>query len=272
MTYRHLLNADLRGDGPHTIVFGNGFSTTQHSWDDVLDVVPAGWRILRFDYVGSTPATTDRWIPERYATYAGHADDLLRLLEELQLENVLLVGHPMSGLVSAMAAVRAPHRFGHLLMIGASPCYREEEGYHGGFTGAQIADLLVRANADLAAWMGGFAPVVVGRDASPHHLTHYLETMLALRPDIATTMLRSIFASDYRSLLPSVHSTVTIVQGTDDVAVPVFVGQYLADHLPCRGYHEINAPGHLPHITHPQLIAPILAATCASFETGALRA
>jgi sigma-B regulation protein RsbQ len=216
--------------------------------------------------VGTTPSSTDRWIAERYATYEGHADDLLRLLDELAVYDAVFVGHSMSALISALAASREPDRFRHLIMIGGSPCYRDDGDYRGGFTGAQIADLLLRANADLAAWMGGFAPVMLGADATPQQITDFVRTLVAIRPDIGRLLLRSIFTSDYRALLPSVRTDVTVVQGLDDRAVPASVGRYLVAHLPCRAYHELDLSGHLPHITHPDVIGTIVAETCARTE------
>ena len=272
MSFRHLLSAEFRGDGPRTVVFGNGLATTKAAWDALLASVPDGWRVLRFDYVGTTPASANSWINERYTSYAGHADDVVRLLAECELREVLFVGHSMSGMIGALAAANAPDRIAHLLMIGASPCYRQDSGYPGGFSSSQIAELLQRAEADLAAWMGGFAPVVLGADATPRQLDDYLQALLAIRPDIGHTLLRSVFLSDYRHLLTSVPADVTIVQGTDDIAVPTAVGQYLAEHLRCRAYHELDVPGHLTHVTHPSLVAPILAATCADMDRRALPA
>jgi sigma-B regulation protein RsbQ len=265
MSFCSLLGAHIEGQGPQTVVFGNGFSTTQHVWDAVLPTVPAGWRIVRFDYVGTTPASERSWLAARYESYAGHADDLLRLLAELDVRNALFVGHSMSGMVGAIAATQAPERFGHLLLIGASPHYLRDATYDGGFTAEEIEDLLARANADLAAWMGGFAPHVLGADATPQQLSRYCSALLAIRPDIGRTLLQSIFLSDYRPLLSSVVTDVSLVHGLDDVAVPAAVGRYLAAHLPCRAYHELSVPGHLPHVTHPDLIAPILQQTLADF-------
>lgn len=263
MPFRQVLAATVHGEGPQTVVFGNGFSTTQQIWDALLPLVPAGWRSVRFDYVGTTPHSESAWITARYRSYAGHVDDLLRLLAELDAHDVLFVGHSMGAMIGALAAAQAPARFRHVLMIGASPCYRRHADYDGGFDDTEISDLLQRADADLAAWMGGFAPVVLGRDATPQQLDTFCQTLLAVRPDIGRTLLHSIFPRDYRELLPTVVTEVSLVHGLDDVAVPVSVGRYLAAHLPCRAYHELDVQGHLPHMTHPELIAPILQQTFA---------
>lgn len=267
MSFCQLLAATVHGEGSRTVVFGNGFSTSQPVWDALLPQVPPGWRVVRFDYVGTTPASAAAWLPHRYESYAGHVDDLIRLLAELEARDVLFVGHSMSGMVGAPASTLAPERFGHLVMIGASPCYRRDADYDGGFSDDAISDLLQRAETDLAAWMGGFAPIVLGRDASPRQLEEYCAALKAMRPDIARTMLQSIFLSDYRAALASVISEVSLVHGRDDVAVPLHVGRYLEQRLPCRAFYELDVPGHLPHVTHPALLAPILQQTFAAFAS-----
>lgn len=258
MNPAQLLGATVSGDGPATVVFGNGFATTQRVWDELAAVVPAHFRVVRFDFVGTTAESADRWIPERYAQYEGHADDLLRLLAHLDVRDAVFVGHSMSGMISALAARRAPERFAHLFMIGASACYRRDGSYDGGFTQEELDDLLRRADADLGAWMGGFGPLMIGRDAPAHHLQEYIATLLAMRPDIGRTMLHSIFHSDYRAILPEIPTPVTIVQNAHDVAVPVSAGAYLARHTRSTGLHLLDLSGHLPHLTHPTLVAPLL--------------
>lgn len=258
MNSAQLLDASVAGDGPNTVVFGNGFATTQTAWDTIVPHVPEGWRIVRFDFVGTTLSTTAHWIPERYATYAGHADDLVRMLVHLDVRNAVFVGHSMSGMVSALASIRVPDRLSHLLMVGASPCYMHKGDYHGGYEPEEVDDLLRQVDADLAAWMSGFSGLAMGKDATPHQLRQYMECMLAMRPDVGRTLLHSIFRSDYRDLLGSIPAPTTLIQTADDVAVPVTAAQYLAHHTRCTGLHVLPVSGHLPHITHPELIVPIL--------------
>lgn len=258
MNCAQLLGATVEGTGPRTVVFANGFATTQRAWDAIVAIVPPDWRIVRFDYVGTTPATTARWMPERYATYDGHVDDLCRLLAELEVRSAVFVGHSMSGMIGALASIRAPERFAHLVTVGASACYENHPGYEGGYSREELDELLRQADADLASWMGGFGPLSMGRDATPHMLQEYLETLQAIRPDIGRTLLRSIFDSDYRDVIRRVMARTTIVQTAHDVAVPLAAAEFLVRHTPSTGMHLLRASGHLPHITHPDLVTPVI--------------
>jgi sigma-B regulation protein RsbQ len=257
-----LLSATILGEGPNTIVFGNGLSTTQQVWSQMLTFLPADWRVVRFDYVGTTPATSAHWDATRYQTYAGHAEDLRALLQRLDAQRLLFVGHSMSGMIGAIAETTAPGLVSELFMIGASPSYVNRDDYHGGFSADDVDGLLRSVDADLAAWMAGFGPMALGRDATPHQLAEFRDTLLALRPDIGRTLLRSIFTSDNREVVPRLTCPVSVVQCADDVAVPTVVGNWLAAHTRCALHEVLPVSGHLPHVTHPALLGPLLRAAC----------
>jgi len=257
-----LLSATIQGDGPNTIVFGNGLSTTQQVWSQMLPYLPTDWRVVRFDFVGTTPATSAYWDAARYQTYTGHADDLRALLQHLAAPRLLFVAHSMSGMIAALAETSAPGLLSELFMIGASPCYVNYEGYYGGFTADDVDGLLRSVDADLAAWMAGFGPMALGRDATPHQLAEFRDTLLALRPNIGRTLLRSIFTGDHREVVPRLSCPVAVVQCADDVAVPPIVGEWLASHTQCVLHEVFPVSGHLPHLTHPALVGPLLRAAC----------
>lgn len=253
------LNATLEGEGPRTLVFANGFCTTPDAWDVVMRDIPAGFRVLRFQYVGDPGTDEGAWAARRYATLHGHADDLVALLEQLEVRDAVLVGHSMGGMVGALAHVAAPARIGRLVMIAASPRYVDIPGeYEGGFARATIDQVYAEADADLAAWMGGFAPVVAGRDASAKVIGDFVSHLRRMRPDVARLMLRSFFDSDFRELLPRVACPVTVLQPARDVAVPLAVGQYLARMLPRATLRVLDVTGHLPHLTHPAEVSRAL--------------
>lgn len=253
-----LLSATVVGDGPHTVIFGNGFATTQRAWDAIVPHVPASWRIVRFNYVGTTPESAPHWIPDRYRGFEGHVDDLCRLLAQLDVRNAVFVGHSMSGMIGALASVQAPERLAHLVMIGASACYADHDGYTGGATPEAITDTLRYLDADAAAWMAGFSGAIMGSDAREEQIQAFVACFAGMRRDISAALVRSLLRSDYRDMLADVAAETTIVQPADDVIVPVAAAEFLARQTRCTGLHILPIPGHLPHVTHPSLIAPII--------------
>ena len=55
-------------------------------------------------------------------------------------------------MIGVLAAARAPERFGKLVLVGPSPRYIDDEGYRGGFSRADIEELLESMDANFLGW------------------------------------------------------------------------------------------------------------------------
>src|SRR5215210_4695879 len=64
----------------------------------------------------------------------GYADDVLAICRELDLWDVIFVGHSVSAMIGVLAAIDEPARFSKLVLIGPSACYINDGDYLGGFS------------------------------------------------------------------------------------------------------------------------------------------
>src|ERR1051325_7126633 len=127
------------------MVFVHGFGCDQNMWRHVWPAFADEHRIVLLDHVGHVRSDHGAFDPERYATLDGYARDVLEVCAELGLdEDVVLVGHSVSAMIGALAAIAEPRRFGALVMIGPSPRYLDdaEGGYVGGFARPDVDALL----------------------------------------------------------------------------------------------------------------------------------
>jgi sigma-B regulation protein RsbQ len=109
------------------------------------------------------------------------------------------------------------------------------------------------------AWASGFAPIAMATQDKPELAQEFANTLAAIRPDIAQAVARMIFQSDHRADLPRLKIPTVILQASDDIAVPPEVGQYMADKIPESKLLNINARGHLPHISAPDVVTKAIA-------------
>jgi sigma-B regulation protein RsbQ len=79
-----------------------------------------------------------------------------------------------------------------------------------------------------------------------------------MRPDIALTMARLIFAMDLRDQLDGFNAPTAILQPSADPVVPVSIGRYLVEHWPQARLEIVASAGHLPHLTSPQKVIEAL--------------
>eukprot|EP00252_Welwitschia_mirabilis_P012889 TRINITY_DN2846_c0_g1_i2.p3 TRINITY_DN2846_c0_g1~~TRINITY_DN2846_c0_g1_i2.p3 ORF type:complete len:124 (-),score=15.79 TRINITY_DN2846_c0_g1_i2:188-559(-) len=109
------------------------------------------------------------------------------------------------------------------------------------------------------AWVSGFAPLAVGSDMDSDAVQEFSRTLFNMRPDIALCVAKTIFQSDMRALLPHVTVPCHVLQSCKDLAVPIFVSEYIRRNLGGKTIVEIlPAEGHLPQLSSPDVVIPVL--------------
>src|SRR3954447_10484511 len=117
---RNNVKVSGRADGP-AMVFAHGFGCDQNMWRFVAPAFADEYRIVLFDHVGAGGSDVSAYDPRRYATLDGYAGDVLDICRELDLGDVVFVGHSVSAMVGVLAAAAEPGRFSRLVLVGPSP-------------------------------------------------------------------------------------------------------------------------------------------------------
>lgn len=251
-------NVRVIGDGERTVVFGHGFGTDQTVWKHQVDALGDDFRIVLFDLVGCGQSDLNAYSPIRYRTLYSYADDLLDILDALDLTQVEYVGHSMSATAGLLAASLHPAAFTRLVTLCVSPYYLNAPDYHGGFEPADLEGLFAAMANSFQTWAAGFAPAVLVDPQQPELGREVAQTLAAMRPDIALSIARTAFLADHRDMLGNVPHPVLIIQPEGDAVVPPAVGDYLVARLPQATLVHIPARGHLPHLSHPELVTPLI--------------
>jgi sigma-B regulation protein RsbQ len=247
----------IKGSHGPTVVLSHGFGTDQTAWDQVAEKLQERFRLVLFDLVGMTSESSEHYDHHRYGDLQSYAQDLLAVLDAAEVDRCQFVGHSVSGMVGGLASVLAPQRFRKLVMLGASPCYRNFDDYKGGFDQAELDGLFDAMMNSYSKWAKAYAPAVV---ASPDHpaVAEFSRGLLAMRPDVALSIALTIFRSDHRSMLSTISTPCTLLQAREDVAVPAVVAEYMRDRIPNAVLEVIDAKGHLPHLSAPHLVCEAL--------------
>ncbi len=259
-------NVKIMGQGKQPMLFAHGFGCDQNMWRFVTPAFEKNYRIVLFDYVGSGKSDLQAYNAERYGHLDGYAQDVLEICGELDLTDVIFVGHSVSGVIGMLASIREPERFARLLLIGPSPCYiNDPPNYVGGFERSDIEDLLSIMEKNYIGWANFLAPVVMKNQDRPELISELEESFCSTDPKIARRFAEATFFSDNRNDLPKVKIPSLIMQCSEDAIAPLEVGEYLHRHLPASTLRVMKATGHCPHLSHPdetiQIIREHLAAT-----------
>jgi sigma-B regulation protein RsbQ len=246
-------NVKVFGKGTQPMLFAHGFGCDQNMWRFVTPAFEDDYRIILFDYVGSGRSDLQAYSPERYGNLEGYTDDVLDICAELDLMNIIYVGHSVSGVVGMLSSIREPRRFERLILVGPSPRYiNDPPGYFGGFDKADIVGLLDVMEKNYIGWANYLAPVVMKNQERPELTREIEESFCSTDPKIARRFAEATFFSDNRDDLPKVSIPSLIMQCSEDAIAPIEVGEYLHLNLPHSTLRVMRATGHCPHMSHPE--------------------
>jgi len=238
--------------GAQPMVFAHGFGCDQNMWRYVWPAFADDHRIVLFDYVGMGGSDVGAYDPARYSSLRGYADDVLEICRDLELRDVVFVGHSVSAMVGVLAAVVEPDRFARLVLVGPSPRYLDDDEYVGGFSGEEIEGLLESLESNFLGWSSTMAPVIMGNPDRPELGEELANSFCRTDPEIARQFARVTFLSDNRADLPRVTTPSLVLQCADDVIAPRTVGEYVQRSLPNSRLVLLEATGHCPNLSAPE--------------------
>ena len=99
------------------MVFAHGFGCDQNMWRFVWPEFADDHRIVLFDHVGAGGSDASAFDRDRYSSLQGYADDVVEICRELDLTDVVFVGHSVSSMIGVLAAAAEPERFGRLVLV-----------------------------------------------------------------------------------------------------------------------------------------------------------
>jgi sigma-B regulation protein RsbQ len=253
-------NVRCSGQGEKVLVFAHGFGCDQYVWDDIAPAFETKYRVVLFDYVGSGRSDKSAYSRERYSTLHGYKQDLLELCEALDLENVVFIGHSVSSMIGALAAIDRPELIKNLIMIGPSARYLNEPGYRGGFERADIEGMLEMMETDYKGWAKYLAPVVLQNGNRPELAEEFERILCSNDPDIMRQFAEVTFLSDVRDELQKVSVPTLILQMQNDAIAPIEAGEFVHSQIPESEFVLMEGSGHNPHVSHAEeTIGKILA-------------
>ncbi|HEX2562021.1 alpha/beta hydrolase [Phenylobacterium sp.] len=234
------------------MVFAHGFGCDQNMWRLVYPAFEQDFRIILFDHVGCGGSDRSAYDPQKYSSLEGYADDVVELCREQGVRGGVFVGHSVSAMIGVLAARKAPELFDDLVLVGPSPRYIDDESYVGGFSEAQIHELLDFLDSNHMGWSQAMAPVIMGNPDRPELGEELTNSFCMTDPDIARRFARTTFLSDNRNDLEGFDRRTLVLQCSEDVIAPRAVGEYVHGKLPNSRLVVMNATGHCPNLSAPE--------------------
>ena len=253
-------NVNISGVTGRAMMFAHGFGCDQHMWRDVARFFEEDFRVILFDHVGAGRSDLAAYDPEKYSRLDGYADDVVEIGRALDLRDAVFVGHSVSAMIGALATLKAPGMFSELVMVGPSPRYVDDGDYVGGFSGAQVEELLDFLADNHLGWSAAMAPAIMGNPDRPELGEALANSFCATDPEIARAFARVTFFSDNRADLPRLEVRTLVLQCREDIIAPPCVGEYVHAHVRNSDYVLLDATGHCPNLSAPREVTAAIRA------------
>jgi sigma-B regulation protein RsbQ len=244
-------NVQIAGKGDKVMLFAHGFGCDQSVWKDIVPAFENDYKIVVFDYVGAGKSDIAAYDEIRYSSLNGYAEDILDICHALDLKNIIFVGHSVSSMIGALAAIKEPGIFDKLIFVGPSPRYLNDEDYNGGYEKEDLDLLFKLMDEDYISWGNATAPAIMGNKSRPELGEELAAGFCTLDPDIAKQFARVTFLSDNREDLSKIPVESLTLQCREDILAPLDIGYFVNKNTPRNTLVVLDATGHCPHVSAP---------------------
>jgi sigma-B regulation protein RsbQ len=245
-------NVQVIEGGSPTLVFAHGYGCDQNVWQDMIAAFSPRHKIVTFDYVGAGKSDLSSYDKQRYSTLEGYVKDLEEVYEALGLRDTILIAHSVSSMVGLLLGIDHPEYFRDMVFLGPSPRYLDDVGYRGGFTEEDLAGLFEMMDNNYLGWSRALAPSIMGNADRPELGDRLTNSFCATDPEIASQFARVTFLGDNRQDLARLTVPSLILQCSEDIVAPQYVGAYMHDVMKNSTLVVLNATGHCSHMSAPE--------------------
>jgi len=239
------------------VVFMHAWPLDADMWDGQLNhFAEHGFRAIAYDRRGFG-RSSQPWSGYDYDTLA---DDLHALINELQLDDVMLVGYSMGGgEVARYIGRHGTCRITRAALISSvTPRLVRRDDHPEGVDAAVFDSICNALRADRATFLDGFGPVVTGSNRADSSVTRAMLdwlTFMSMHASLKGTVdcVNAFSSTDFRADLAKFDIPTLIVHGDDDQAVPLDITSRAAADIVSDVQLKIyeGAP-HALFLTHAQ--------------------
>ena len=220
------------------LVLSNSLGTTMAMWEPQLAEFEKSFRVLRYDTRGHGQSEVT---PGPY-TLGQLAQDVMRLLDALKIEEAHFCGLSMGGLTGLQLGLNASRRFRKMVVCSASAKFGTAEGWDKRIEVVRASGMKQVAGQVIERWF-----TKEFREATPGKVETMRQMIEGISPDGYVNCCMALRDADLRVRLSEVHAETLIISGTQDPVSPPVDGELLASSIPGARYCELNA-SHLSNV------------------------
>ena len=242
------------GEGNQTVVFIHGLGGSWQNWLENLPRTAESCRAIALDLPGFGRSE----MPTEPISITGFASTVDSFCDQLGLGPVVLVGNSMGGFTAAEVAIQHPERVELLLLVDAAGI--SSANLASSRSGERLArQLMMRGQGDPNAAQKmltrpGYIALGMGLVARyPTRISKELlsEQLLTFGDAGFGDAFEAILAYDFRHRLQEIGCPVLVIQGENDILVPLGDAFEFCQLIPNAELLTMAETGHVPMFERP---------------------
>ena len=251
MHYRHRRAA---GEAP-VLVFINSLGTDFRIWDDVVDSLASDTALLNYDKRGHGLSGLGGGV----ASMDDHVDDLAGLLDRLGIDDVILCGLSIGGLIAQGFAMRRPQALHALILCDTAAKIGTTQSWNARIDTVERQGIEAIADSVIEKW---FTPAF-HRDR-PADVAGY--RAMLVRQSVAgyAGSCAALRDADYTEAARRIAVPTLCVVGDQDGSTPPDLVRQTAALIPGARFEIIAGAGHIPCVEQPDALVLLVRGFIAS--------
>lgn len=226
------------------VLFLHGWMGSWRYWYPTIERVAEHFRTYSFDFWGFGDT---RQVKSRHESIQSYSDQVIRFLDELGIDRVLLVGHSMGGMVALKTAINHPKRISRVVAVGA-PIVGDSLSWL-----LKLTDRPVLANAFARApWLRRYMFRMFLGETNDPAVNEILDDSVKSSSTTLRRAVGSMWRTDLRPELPRLSVPSLIVHGGRDEIVHPNQAD-LFDNVPSAEVVVMPESRHFPFLDEADL-------------------
>ncbi|MFL5802681.1 MAG: alpha/beta fold hydrolase [Roseiflexaceae bacterium] len=244
---RQMVHYEVFGHG-RPVIFLHGWLGSWRYWFPTMERVAENFRTYSFDFWGFGESRRK----STYESIQNYSDQVIRFLDELGIDRVLLVGHSMGGMVALKTAINHPRRISRVAAVGA-PIVGDSLSWL-----LKLTDRPILAEAfTRVPWFRRFLFSQFLGETNDPHVHEILDDSVKSSSTTLRNAVGSMWRTDLRPELPRLTVPTLIVHGGRDEIVHPNQAD-LFDNVPTAEVVVMPESRHFPFLDEADLFNDIL--------------
>ena len=196
-----MISYNVQGRGKPALVFVHGSCCDKRYWKFQVPHFARQYKVVTIDLAGHGSSGLGR---EDY-TIKAFGSDVVAVVEKLELDEVILIGHSLGGPVIVEAARQMPERV--IGLVGADTYQDFEFEY----TQKQLDEFLAPFKIDFVPTMQNFARSAFSPDADPELVEWVVGNISSVNPEVGIGIAENIAKYDLKAALKDVQVPIVCI-------------------------------------------------------------